>query len=65
MIALIRYAVEPGVTLFDTAEVYGPKIKDEIARFAVENRANTLVLEEGLPSRTCPPGPSTRGDRGQ
>jgi len=30
MIALIRNAVELGVTLFDTAEVYGPFINEEL-----------------------------------
>ena len=30
MIALIRSAVEQGVTLFDTAEVYGPFINEEL-----------------------------------
>jgi aryl-alcohol dehydrogenase-like predicted oxidoreductase len=30
MIALIRKAVEFGVTLFDTAEVYGPFINEEL-----------------------------------
>ncbi|MFP6559212.1 aldo/keto reductase [Paraburkholderia sp. B3] len=36
MIALIRYAVERGVTLFDTAEVYGPKINEELVGEALE-----------------------------
>ena len=31
MIALIRAAVERGVTLFDTAEAYGPFVNEEIA----------------------------------
>ena len=30
MIKLIRYAVEKGVTLFDTAEVYGPFVNEEL-----------------------------------
>ncbi|NIJ54198.1 aryl-alcohol dehydrogenase-like predicted oxidoreductase [Dyadobacter arcticus] len=30
MIALIRAAVEKGVTFFDTAEVYGPFINEEL-----------------------------------
>lgn len=30
MIALIRHAVERGVTMFDTAEVYGPKVNEEL-----------------------------------
>jgi aryl-alcohol dehydrogenase-like predicted oxidoreductase len=31
MIALIRKAVELGVTFFDTAEVYGPFINEELS----------------------------------
>jgi aryl-alcohol dehydrogenase-like predicted oxidoreductase len=30
MIALIRAAVERGVTFFDTAEVYGPFVNEEL-----------------------------------
>jgi aryl-alcohol dehydrogenase-like predicted oxidoreductase len=30
MIALIRKAVEQGITFFDTAEVYGPFINEEL-----------------------------------
>jgi len=36
MIALIRSAVESGVTFFDTAEVYGPYINEELAGKALE-----------------------------
>ncbi|MDP3915581.1 MAG: aldo/keto reductase [Bacteroidota bacterium] len=36
MIALIRLAVESGVTLFDTAEVYGPYINEELLGKALE-----------------------------
>ena len=35
MIALIRKAVELGVTFFDTAEVYGPFINEELVGEAV------------------------------
>ncbi len=30
MISLIRFAVERGVTFFDTAEVYGPLVNEEL-----------------------------------
>jgi aryl-alcohol dehydrogenase-like predicted oxidoreductase len=30
MIKLIRFAVERGVTFFDTAEVYGPYVNEEL-----------------------------------
>ena len=36
MIALIRTAVERGVTLFDTAEVYGPFVNEELVGEALE-----------------------------
>jgi len=36
MIALIRSAVESGVTFFDTAEVYGPFINEELVGKALE-----------------------------
>jgi len=36
MIALIRSAVEKGVTFFDTAEVYGPYINEELVGKALE-----------------------------
>jgi len=36
MIALIRSAVENGVTFFDTAEVYGPYINEELVGKALE-----------------------------
>jgi aryl-alcohol dehydrogenase-like predicted oxidoreductase len=32
MIALIRKAVERGVTFFDTAQVYGPFTNEELAK---------------------------------
>ena len=36
MIFLIRSAVESGVTFFDTAEVYGPYINEELVGKALE-----------------------------
>jgi aryl-alcohol dehydrogenase-like predicted oxidoreductase len=36
MIALIRAAVERGVTFFDTAEVYGPFTNEELVGKALE-----------------------------
>jgi aryl-alcohol dehydrogenase-like predicted oxidoreductase len=33
MIVLIRKAVELGITFFDTAEVYGPYINEELVTF--------------------------------
>lgn len=45
MIALIRHAYELGVTLFDTAEVYGPYINEEWAGEALQPFRNNVKIE--------------------
>jgi len=44
MIALIRKAVESGVTFFDTAEVYGPFINEELVGEALEPFKGKVVI---------------------
>lgn len=44
MIALIRSAVERGVTFFDTAEVYGPFINEELVGEALEPFKGEVVI---------------------
>ncbi len=44
MIALIRAAVERGVTFFDTAEVYGPYINEELVGEALEPFHGQVVI---------------------
>ena len=44
-IALIRRAVDRGVTLIDTAEVYGPFISEEIVGEALKGLREKIVLE--------------------
>ncbi len=44
MIALIRAAVERGVTFFDTAEVYGPYINEELVGEALEPFRGQAVI---------------------
>src|SRR5450755_4233382 len=44
MIALIRAAVEMGVTFFDTAEVYGPFTNEEIVGEALAPFGNDVVI---------------------
>jgi len=44
MIALIRKAVEKGVTFFDTAEVYGPFTNEEIVGEALQPFRNKVVI---------------------
>ncbi|XVV12549.1 aldo/keto reductase [Actinoplanes sp. CA-131856] len=44
MIALLRQAVERGVTLFDTAEVYGPYVNEELVGEALEPVRDQVVI---------------------
>src|SRR5262245_51220028 len=44
MIALIRIAVERGVTFFDTAEVYGPFANEKLVGEALEPFRNQVVI---------------------
>ena len=44
MIALIRAAVERGVTFFDTAEVYGPFVNEELVGEALEPMRDRVVI---------------------
>src|SRR5664279_2487316 len=44
MIALIRTAVEKGVTFFDTAEVYGPFTNEELVGEALSPFHNDVVI---------------------
>jgi aryl-alcohol dehydrogenase-like predicted oxidoreductase len=44
MVALIRAAVERGVTLFDTAEVYGPFTNEELVGEALEPVRDQVVV---------------------
>src|SRR6266540_2442965 len=44
MISLIRYAVERGVTFFDTAEVYGPFVNEELVGEALAPMRERVVI---------------------
>ena len=44
MIKLIRAAVERGVTFFDTAEVYGPYVNEELVGKALEPVRDRVVI---------------------
>src|ERR1700730_17014206 len=44
MIALIRAAVERGVTFFDTAEVYGPFVNEELVGEALGPMRDQVVI---------------------
>ena len=47
MVALLRAAVDRGVTFFDTAEIYGPHSNEELVGEAL---APVLAAEEALSS---------------
>jgi aryl-alcohol dehydrogenase-like predicted oxidoreductase len=44
MIALIRAAVERGITFFDTAEVYGPFVNEELVGEALAPLREQVVI---------------------
>jgi aryl-alcohol dehydrogenase-like predicted oxidoreductase len=44
MIALIRFAVERGITFFDTAEVYGPFVNEELVGEALAPVRKQVVI---------------------
>src|SRR6266516_8218193 len=44
MISLLHAAVERGVTFFDTAEVYGPLVNEELVGEALQPFRNEIVI---------------------
>lgn len=56
MIALIRKAVEHGVTFFDTAEVYGPYINEELVGEALEPFKGKVVIATKFGFKSTQPG---------
>ena len=44
MIALLHDAVELGVTFFDTAEIYGPHVNEELVGEALAPYADRVVI---------------------
>jgi aryl-alcohol dehydrogenase-like predicted oxidoreductase len=56
MIALIRSAVERGVTLFDTAEIYGPFINEDLVGEALSPFRGQVVIATKFGFRTDPNG---------
>ena len=63
MIAVLRGAVERGVTFFDTAEVYGPYVNEELVGEALEPLRDQVVIATkfGWDSRTARRWVSTAG----
>ncbi len=56
MIALIRLAVEKGVTFFDTAEVYGPFINEELVGEALAPFRDKVVIATKFGFKESPEG---------
>ena len=61
MIGVIRYAVEAGVTFFDTAEVYGPYVNEELVGEALAPLRDEVVIATKFGWRH--PGRQVRGHR--
>jgi aryl-alcohol dehydrogenase-like predicted oxidoreductase len=57
MIALIRSAVERGVTFFDTAEVYGPFVNEELVGEALSPLREHVVIATKFGFKIDPNGP--------
>ena len=62
MIALIRAAVERGVTFFDTAEVYGPFTNEELVGEALAPIRDQVVIATKFGFKI---GPERRADAAQ
>ena len=56
MIALIRRAVERGVTFFDTAEVYGPLVNEELVGEALAPFRDHVVIATKFGFKAAAPG---------
>ena len=54
MISLLRAAVERGVTFFDTAEIYGPFINEELVGEALAPMRERVVIATSSDSKSVP-----------
>ncbi len=61
MMALVRAAVERGVTFFDTAEVYGPFTNEELVGEALEPFKGQVVIATKFGFNTAPGNDPTNG----
>ena len=60
-IALIRGAVERGITFFDTAEIYGPFVNEEVVGEALEPLRDRVVIATKFGFAIDPEGGAQRG----
>src|SRR5260370_19091834 len=61
-IAVIHRAIDLGVTLFDTAEVYGPFTNEELLGKALKRRRSEVVVATKTGFVPHPPGAPLRRD---
>jgi aryl-alcohol dehydrogenase-like predicted oxidoreductase len=61
MIALIRAAVDRGVTFFDTAEIYGPHVNEELVGEALAPLRDQVVLATKFAADIDPVERTARG----
>ncbi|TAE57255.1 MAG: aldo/keto reductase [Bacteroidetes bacterium] len=61
MIALIRSAVGQGITFFDTAEVYGPYVNEELVGEALEPFRGEVVIATKFGFKPAASGPGWSG----
>jgi aryl-alcohol dehydrogenase-like predicted oxidoreductase len=64
-IATIHYAVDHGVTLLDTADVYGIGRNEELVGRAIEKRRNEVIIATKFGIVRDPANPSARGVSGR
>ncbi len=64
-IATIHRALELGVTLLDTADIYGPHINEELVGRAIADRRDRVVLATKFGIVRDPDDPSARGVNGR
>jgi aryl-alcohol dehydrogenase-like predicted oxidoreductase len=60
-IATIHRAIDLGVTFFDTAEVYGPFVNEELVGRAIKGRREGLVIATKFGFAIDPANPAARG----
>src|ERR1700756_744098 len=63
-IATIHRALELGVTLLDTADMYGPSINEELVGRAIADRRDQVVLATKFGIVRDPDDPHKRGVNG-
>src|SRR4051794_31531591 len=64
-IATIHRALELGVTLLDTADVYGPHTNEELVGRAIADRRDDVVLATKFGIVRDPENPNARGINGR